>query len=254
MKLVDVHCHIDAEEFDKDRKEVINRAKERNIIKIINSSLGPEYILKGISIKKEFPEVIELTFGLMPYELDDEKFQRTVELIEKHKQEIIGIGEVGLDYYWVRDHKKREKMVDQFRAFIHLAQKMKLPLVIHSRSAGKYAIQVLVEENAKNVLMHSFDGSKSWVRRGVEEGFYFSVPTSVMYSIQKQKMVEILPLENMLLESDAPVLSPVKGERNEPVNIAIFSLKKIAEMKKIDEESVAKITTANASKLFNLNI
>ncbi|MGQ4832856.1 MAG: TatD family hydrolase [Candidatus Asgardarchaeia archaeon] len=252
MKLIDAHCHIDAEEFDNDREYVIKRAKEVGIIKIINSSLGPKYIQKGLIIKRKYPEIIELTFGLMPYDLDEKLFQKTIELIEKHKSIIIGIGEVGLDYYWIRDHKEREKMVERFRAFIHLSQKLKLPLVIHSRSAGKYAIQVLIEENAKNVLMHSFDGSRAWVRRGIEQGYYFSVPTSVMYSIQKQKMVEVLPLENMLLESDAPVLSPVKGERNEPANIAKFSLKKIAEIKKVDEDIVAKITTENATKLFNL--
>jgi len=254
IKVIDAHCHLDDDAYSTDVRTVIEKAKMKGIIAIINCSLGPNYIPRGIALKEAYPNFIFLTFGLMPYELDEKLFTETIRLIKKYKEHIVGIGEVGLDYYWIRDHEKRKIMIERFREFIHLAQAMKLPLVIHSRSAGKYAISVLIEENARNVLMHSFDGASSWVMRGVEAGFYFSVPTSVVYSTQKQRMLSVLPLENTLLESDSPVLSPIKGERNEPSNIIEYSLPKIAELKKVDVSVIAEETTKNAIKLFNLPI
>ena len=251
IRLIDVHAHIDSEEFDKDRDEVIERARRSNVIGIINSALGPKYIQRALEIEERYKDYVFLCFGLEPYNLNDEDFNETINLIKRFKDKIYAVGEVGLDYYWISDHAQREIMKERFIRFIELAKELHKPLVIHSRSAGKYAIQVLIENDAEKVLMHAFDGKASVVRRGVEAGYFFSVPTSVVHSKQKQKMVKVLPLENMMLETDSPVLSPNKDKRNEPANV-IYSLEKVAEIKNFPREDVARITTENAIRFFRL--
>ena len=253
IRLIDVHAHLDSEEFDKDRDEVINRAKRNNIIGIINSALGPKYIKKALEIEKRYHGFVFLCFGLEPYNLKETDFNETINLIKRFKDRIYAVGEVGLDYYWISDHSQREIMEKRFVRFIELSKEIDKPLVIHSRSAGKYAIQILIENNAEKVLMHAFDGKASIVKRGIDYGFFFSVPTSVVYSRQKQKMVRVLPLENIMLETDSPVLSPNKEKRNEPANV-IYSLEKIAEIKQFPREDIAKITTDNAIRFFKLPI
>ena len=251
IRLIDVHAHIDSEEFDKDLDEVIDRAQRNSVIGIINSALGPKYIQKALDIEEKYYGYVFLCFGLEPYNLSDNDFYETVNLIKRFKDKIYAVGEVGLDYYWVSDHSQREIMRERFIQFIELARELHKPLVIHSRSAGKYAIQILIENDAEKVLMHAFDGKASVVKRGVEAGYFFSVPTSVVYSKQKQKMVKVLPLENMMLETDSPVLSPNKDKRNEPANV-IYSLEKVAEIKNFPKEDVARITTENAIMFFRL--
>jgi Mg-dependent DNase len=125
-----------------------------------------------------------------------------------------------------------------------------MPIVVHSRSAGKYAIKILTEEGAKRVIMHAFDGSVGYAIEGVKKGFYFSIPPSIVRSEQKQKMAKHLPLDKILLESDAPVLGPTKDIINTPSNIVI-SAAKIAEIKKIPINEVINATTKNAQEIFN---
>ena len=137
------------------------------------------------------------------------------------------------------------------KKFIQLAKELDKPLIIHSRSAGKYAIEILIEEEANHVLMHAFDGKWRYAQEGAKYGYYFSIPTSVVRSKQKQKLVRMLPLENLMVETDSPVLSPVQGERNKPSNLP-YAIKKIAELKRNNFEEIAKITTENARKFFKL--
>ena len=254
LKLVDSHCHIEDEEFDKDREKVILKAKRSGVIAVITSSLSYKDVLKSLKICNKYNEYIYLTVGFDPTIINEEESNRIQNLARKlaSKGRIIGLGEVGLDYYWVKG-EDREIQKRIFISWIELAEKLKLPLVVHSRSAGKYAIQLLLEYGYDRILMHAFDGRSSWALKGANAGFKFSIPTSVWYSRQKQKLVKALPLECMLVESDSPVLSPVKGERNEPSNL-IYAVKKIAEIKNLSIEEVAEITTENAVKFFYLEV
>jgi len=142
-------------------------------------------------------------------------------------------------------------LIEVFEKFIELSEKLGLPIIVHSRSAGRDAINILVEKNARRVLMHAFDGKASYAMKGVEAGFFFSIPPSIVRSPQKQKLAARLPLENLLLESDSPVLGVDPLKRNEPANI-VFSLREIARIKKVDLEIVAEETTRNAHRLFGL--
>ncbi|OYT65659.1 DNase [Candidatus Bathyarchaeota archaeon ex4484_205] len=248
--LVDAHCHIHSKEFDEDRDEVIRRAEKTGVKAILTSSINFSEIRKASKVAGRY-EIVYLTIGWDPANLDRENHERNLEILENMRERIVGIGEVGLDYYRVRDEEGRKLQRNIFIEYIGMAEKLKLPLIIHSRSAGRYVLEILEEYDVKRVHLHAFDGSKRWVRKAVELGYYLSIPTSVVYSRQKMNMVGIVPLEQLLLETDSPVLSPYKGMRNEPAFIVEAS-RKVAEIKNMSEEEVRKITGINASKFFRL--
>ncbi len=253
MRLIDAHCHLDLPEFDSDRVEVIESAKNKGVSAIVDSGLGPTYGRKALELAKSFSGYVFPTLGLEPYNLSSDDFDSVISLIRASSDMIVGIGEVGLDYYWRKESSERQVQIDRFKSFISLAKELDLPLVIHSRSAGKYALRILKDEGAKWVLMHAFDGKVGWALMGVDAGYYFSIPTSVWMSRQKQKLVKHLPLSHLMLESDSPVLSPFGEGRNEPSNLT-YALKKVAEIKRVDEEVVERETCRNAMSFFKLNI
>lgn len=246
--MIDVHCHLEDEIFDKNRDKIIENAKNVGVKAIITSGIGYNLAIKALSISDG--KYIFLSIGLPPYDLSD--FDKVVYFIEKNIDKIIAIGEVGLDYYLGKENT-REEQLKCFKYFIKLAKDYDLPLIVHSRSAGKYAIETLINEKAEKVVLHAFDGKAMYALKGVNYGFYFSIPPSIIRSKQKQNLVKFLPIDFLMLESDSPVLGPTINEINEPKNI-IISLNKIAEIKKIPKEEVARITTNNAKKVFNINI
>ena len=248
---IDVHCHLNDEDFSEDREEVIKRAKAVGVKAIIDSSIDFASGLLSLQLQNKYKGFVFSSLGLDPSIMNEGEFKRVLELIEQNKDSIVGIGEVGLDFYRIRDEKEQAKQRERFRKFINLAKKLNKPLIVHSRSAGKYAIQVLIEAPPPNVLMHAFDGKVGWAEKGVEAGFYFSIPTSVWHSEQKMRLVAVLPIERMLLETDSPVLGPRRGERNEPANLH-FAAKKIAEIKGMPIEEVKNHTTQNAIRFFEL--
>jgi len=251
MPLIDVHCHIDLPDFDEDREMVIRKAKEKGIVALINSGLGSVSGRKTLRLAEEFHGYLYSTLGLEPHNLNEEEFGEVERLILENRRTIVGIGEVGLDYYWTRGEEARRLQGECFRSFIHLARELDLPLIVHSRSAGKYALQILGEEGAERVLLHAFDGSLGWAMAGVKLGYFFSIPTSVWLSSQKQKLAKHLPLSHIMVESDSPVLSPFGRERNVPANL-VYAVKKIGEIKGIGEAIVENETFQNAVNFFQL--
>lgn len=251
MRLVDAHCHLQDEEFDQDRNYVVERARERGVVSIVTSSLNSLDASKALAIGRNYPDYVYVCIGSNPSNLDLKETRDLMSIIKKHRSGIVGVGEVGLDYYWVRENQYREIQRNLFQEWIGFAEELRLPLIVHSRSAGKYAAQILLETEFRQVLMHAFDGRIGWAAKAAREGVYFSIPTSVWHSRQKQKLVKGLPLDSLLVESDAPVLSPIKEERNEPANL-VYAVRKIAELKGVSEDEVAEMTTANARKFFSL--
>ncbi|MBU4266792.1 MAG: TatD family hydrolase [Candidatus Altiarchaeota archaeon] len=246
--LIDVHTHLDFPQFDSDRKEIVGKASEDGIL-IINSGIGPEGIEKTINLIEKH-EGILATLGLSPQEFDSGVIDETIRLIRKYKNRIVGIGEVGLDYYWIKEPEKRGRGMDNFRRFISLAKELSLPLVVHSRDAENEMVEELTAQGIK-ALLHCFGGSAELGKKAISFGCLVSIPTSVAYSKRKQELVGEIPLEAMVLESDAPYLAPTPRERNTPLNIRIAA-KKIAEIKGIEYDKVAEITTRNAREFFNL--
>lgn len=246
--MIDVHSHLTDASFN-DLPEVLKRAKDAGLECIIMSITDPSEIGRAKEVLATDFDFIFLTIGFDPMILSEEKYLQFESLVKNTS--VVGIGEVGLDHFYIRDHAQRALQERLFRRSIRLALEEDLPLVVHSRSAGRAALEVLYSGGIKRVLMHAFDGKSGDAKTAAERGYYFSIPTSVVHSQQKQKLVKNLPLRSLMLETDSPVLSPIRGTRNEPANL-IYALRKVAEIKGLTEEEVAKITTENAKNFFRL--
>jgi len=267
MKLIDIHAHLEHKRFEKDLDKVIERFREAGGEFIIESGVNPATNRVALEIVEKY-DCVKVSFGLYPIDAlakefeagEGEGFLRSVEefdvdeelvWIEEHADDCVAIGEVGLDYNWkeFQTDEMCEKQKEVFRKVLKLVKKIDKPVIIHSRKAEEDAIEILEELEMKNVVMHCFNGKKALIRRCVANGWYFSVPPIITRLQHFTTLVEIVPLEQLLTETDAPYLSPVAGERNESANVAV-TIKKIAEIKSLDEEEVAEKIYENAENLF----
>lgn len=243
--LVDSHCHLDFPEFDADRDAVVERAGD---VLIINSTVDPELVEKALSMASRHRNV-RLTFGFSASETDEGKYEAMKAAIRANRGAIVGLGEVGLDYHWVKDEAGRETERRHFRELAALSLDLSLPLVVHSRDAEAECINILRELKVR-AMMHCFSGTREQAIEAVGLGCLISVPTSVVNSKQKQRLAAAVPLESLVLETDAPFLSPVKGERNEPANVR-RAAEKVAEVKGLAASKVADAAAENALRFFN---
>jgi len=246
--LFDVHCHLTFPEFGADREDVIERARAAGV-SIINSTVKLEEVEAASELSKKF-ENVYWTLGLSASELDEGKVEAALAAVRARASEIIGVGEVGLDYYWIKDDAGREKEKINFKKFIEVAVELDLPLVVHSRDAEEDVIAMLARHE-KPALLHCFSGSVEQALEAVKLGCLISIPTNVAYVKSRQKLAREVPLENMVLETDAPYLAPEPKTRNEPANVA-RAAEKIAELKGASVEEVAEATTRSAQTFFNL--
>lgn len=187
--------------------------------------------------------------GLYPTRLDEAEAEALLAFVESHREDLAAVGEVGLDHWKVREPADLERQERIFRLFVRAAVRFDLPLNVHSRAAGRRAIEVLLEEKARRVLLHAFDGRPASASAGVGAGYFFSIPPSVVRSPQKQKLARRLPLESLLLETDSPVLGADPLARNEPANVTV-SARAVAEIRGIEESAVREATSENARRLF----
>ncbi len=246
MNLIDTHCHLENNAFDSDLDEVVQRALKKDI-HIISSAIHKEYWDRGCDIASTYKNVYA-AIGLDPVHYSD--VELALEFIRNNVEKIIAIGETGLDHFIVRDHDQRDEQEDAFRKLISIATEFDLPIQIHSRSAGKKALEVLESNEARRVHMHAFDGKASFARVASRDlGYYFSIPTSVVRSPQKQKLVKAIEIERLLLETDSPLLGAEKGMRNEPSNLPV-SLQEVARILHRDIEEIREITLENTLKLY----
>jgi TatD DNase family protein len=249
MKMTtDTHAHLCDPVFDPDLEIVLERAQIAGISAIIAVGENLADAEKNLVLAARHP-MIRPAAGLYPTYLDLELAAKMRAFILSHKDELVAIGEVGLDYWMVKEESGREMQRDIFRGFIEQSKELALPLNVHSRSAGRHAVKVLLESAAGKVQLHAFDGKLSAAMPGVEAGFFFSVPPSILRSEQKQKLVRKLPLSTLLIETDSPVLGPVPQERNEPAN-AWIAARVIAELKGITVDEVGEAVTENTSRLY----
>jgi TatD DNase family protein len=248
LDLTDTHAHICDNVFDSDLDAVIERAKLSGVKKIVSVGEDINDARKTIKLARRFP-AIQPAAGLYPKRLELEDAEEMVQFIRDNHPKLYAIGEVGLDFWIIKDEKSKEIQKDIFMSFIKLSIELDLPLNVHSRSAGRHALKILQECNAKRVQMHAFDGKTSYAMSGVEAGYFFSIPPSVVRSRQKQKLVKALPKEKLLLETDSPVLGPYPNLRNEPANLPI-SARTIADIKDLPLDEILEIVEFNASYLY----
>lgn len=181
--------------------------------------------------------------------VDPGEAERVEQLIRAERARLAAIGEVGLDFWKVQEEAERAVQREIFSRFVALARELDLPLNVHSRAAGREAIDLLIRAGARRVQLHAFDGRAAAALPGVEAGYFFSIPPSVVRSRQKQKLVRRLPLSSLLLETDSPVLGPSPSERNEPANL-IVSLEAICEIKGLPEQQVTEAVEENTRRLY----
>ncbi len=250
--LVDTHAHIADKDFNFDLPEVLERAKSAGVDHIIAVSETLDDVRKNLRLAKEY-DMILLAAGLYPTHLDLDQAEIMIDLIRMNRDKIVAIGEVGLDYWKVQDSKDRVIQREIFESFIKLSLELDKPLNVHARSAGRPAIEKLIEQGASKVQMHAFDGKASTALPGVEAGFFFSIPASIVRSRQKQKLVKRLPMDCLLLETDSPVLGPDPTVRNEPANLTI-ALEEVARLKDIEIDDLKVIIANNFDRLYDTTL
>ncbi|XP_034530184.1 tatD DNase domain containing 3-like isoform X1 [Notolabrus celidotus] len=257
---VDCHCHISARDFDKDIEEVVSNSKKDGLLALVAVAEHAGEFEKIIELSKRFPDFIFPCLGVHPVQEVSPEQQRGASLqdldaalpiIEKYKDHLIAIGEVGLDFTprYVSCDSDKESQRQVLIRQAQIAKELDLPLNVHSRSAGRPTIHLLKEQGVEKALLHAFDGKPSVAMEGVKAGYFFSIPPSIIRSEQKQKLVKQLPLENICLETDSPALGPEKQVRNEPKNICI-SAEYISKIKGVSLQTVMEVTTQNALRLF----
>lgn len=248
MSFIDVHCHLEMVEKEGIRiEEIIRNAKEKNVV-IVWSGVKPETNRKVILWSGKYDNVL-CSLGIYPIDalsLSDEEIDKEISFIEKNKDKITAIGEVGLDFK--EDEKEHARQEKTFRKIIRLAKKIDKPMIVHSRKAEERCIEILEEEKAEKVVMHCFSGKIKFVERIIKNEWLLSIPACVKNSEHFQKIIEITPIENLLCETDSPYLHPEKKFPNLPENV-VFGYEWIAKIKGLELKDVEEKIEENWNRL-----
>ncbi|MBI5207241.1 MAG: YchF/TatD family DNA exonuclease [Candidatus Firestonebacteria bacterium] len=253
----DSHIHLDDERYDSDREDVINKAFIEGVDLILNVGIDLETSKKSIELAKKY-NFIYATCGIHPHEAEKatkEDYIKIKDLLSNEK--VVGIGEVGLDYY--RNISPQNIQKDVFARFIKIAKEVKKPLIVHTRDASFDTMRILEEEGAEDVggVAHCFSGNIDMVKKLLDMNFYISFSGQVTFknALNIIKLVKEIPENRLLIETDGPYLAPepYRGKRNTPVYIK-YVAQKIADIKGLSTEDIGRITKVNAIRLFNLSI
>jgi TatD DNase family protein len=251
MKLVDTHCHIYGESYKEDLDEVLARAGE-DLEFIVNIGYDLNSSQIAVELANKYPFAYA-TVGVHPTDISgysEEVEEKLLELAKNKK--VVAIGEIGLDYYWMKDPKEVQAIY--FRKQMDLARKLNLPVVIHTRDAMEDTVNILNEYKDIRGIMHCFPGSYETAKTLMDR-YYFGVAGVLTFknNVKTREFVEKMPLEKLLIETDSPYLTPVpyRGKRNEPSYVE-FVAKEIANIKGISYEEVVKVTTKNAKIIYGM--
>lgn len=261
--MIDCHCHLADESFNKDIAEVIEKAKQAGVVHAIVVAEFHFDFQRILELAMQFPDFVLPGLGMHPVQQGfvsaSESLYKSAgveQRIRTAADRLRCVGEVGLDFsprYLTNGDGDKQQQHAVFKAQIELAKELGLPLNVHSRSAGTPVIEFLQENGARDVLLHAFSGNLKAVRLGLDAGYYFSMPPSFTMSVEKEAFVREIPLDRLCLESDSPVLGPNRNERNEPANIRLCA-EFIARIKGVDVDEVIQATSQNARKLFRLEV
>lgn len=280
MELFDTHAHYNDEKFDNDRKQIIQDIYNSNVTMLVNAGYSVESSIKAIEIAKDYDWMFNIV-GVSPNDIAesideiDKQISNIEELVKKDKnivkdvesdtakslnivnnnRKIVAIGEIGLDYYWNKENKNLQRYA--FIKQIELANKYNLPIVIHTREAVDDTIDILKNkiEATKKGIFHCCPLNRELVKQGLKMGFYisFAGPVTFKNSKNANEIIQMVPLDKMVIETDSPYLAPEphRGTRNDSRNVRYIA-EKIANVKEISLEDIAKITYKNAMKIFEI--
>ncbi|NPV62091.1 MAG: TatD family hydrolase [Methanotrichaceae archaeon] len=247
---IDSHCHLDFKQFNKDREEVIKRARDSGVAQMINSGVDLATNRRSLELAESY-DFIYATLGLSPNSLDElrePELKALLAQMQDNAEKAVGIGEAGLDYYRCKDPSIRERQFQVFSQVIDLAKSSGLPLVIHSRDAEQKALDMV--KDLDRVVFHCYGGSLGTMKEALDRGFYISLATNLCRSAHHQILAKNVSLDHLLVETDSPFLSPRHG-RNEPANV-LDSIYLIARIRETSPSEIAKITAGNARRVFGL--
>jgi len=252
MYLIDTHTHLYLPEFDNDRKETFERAMASGVKKLILPAIDSNTHAAMTELEEQFENCYSM-IGLHPCSVKQD-FEKEIEIVNGflEKRKFVAIGEIGLDFYWDKTFTKEQ--YEAFRLQVQIALKTGLPIVIHSRNAIDECIGVVKEFPGSKGVFHCFSGNYEQARQIVDAGYYLGIGGVVTFKNSGlDKVMEQIGLNNVILETDAPYLSPVpfRGKRNEPAYTRLVA-EKLASLFNKSLEEIAELTTENALKLFKL--
>ena len=261
MEFFDSHCHLDDERFEEDREEIIEKIKESGVTKLVSAGYSIEGSRKGVELSKKY-EFIYTTCGLSPNDIPqtEEELWKDIDKIKKLVKEnleykkIVAIGEIGLDYYWEKDNERRELQKKAFVKQIELANDFNLPIVIHTRDAVMDTIEILKKNKVnKKGVFHCCPLNRELVKEALKLDFYisFAGPITFKNSKNANEIIQMVPDDKILIETDSPYLSPepLRGKRNDSRNVKYIA-QKIADVKELSINEVAEFTSQNAKRVF----
>ncbi|MEP7075813.1 MAG: TatD family hydrolase [Acidobacteriota bacterium] len=261
MTLIDSHCHIDGEQFDADRNEVVQRARESGVVAMLNVGTGDprtDDFRRAVAVAEKYDNVFA-SVGVHPHDAElynDEAEDHLTQLV-KNSPKVIAWGEIGLDYYY--DHSPREIQREVLIRQIRKARELDLPIIIHSRDADDETVEVLTGEcsyKGFRGIMHCFGGTPAMARALMKLGFLISFAGNVTFKKAEnlRESAKVVPLDKLLVETDCPFLTPVpfRGKRNEP-SLVVHTAKFLADLYAVEFERLAQATTDNFLRFFGLD-
>ncbi|RCW49941.1 MULTISPECIES: TatD family hydrolase [unclassified Halanaerobium] len=255
MHLIDTHAHLDCEDFDGERDQVIQRAAEKGVNKIVNIGADLQSSRKSVELAEKYDNIYAAV-GVHPHEADtvsDDILNKIAELSQN--KNTAAFGEIGLDFYY--DNSPRDIQQDVFLKQLLLAKDLNLPVVIHSRSAEEETLKIMDKASPfpKGVIFHCYAYDESYVDSLIERDFYIAFGGLLTFrnTDAVREAFKKVPLNRILFETDAPYLTPTpfRGKRNEPAYVE-YVLKKASVVRRIREMELAKITTENAERIYNI--
>ena len=255
--IIDIHSHLDHPLLNGRIDEIIKNAMSSNVRHIITNGIDPATNRLCLGLSERY-DIVKCGMGAYPRDLLkreaesgyttvmwDYDIEIEIEFIKQHRENISAVSEIGLDF----TYGENPMQIEDFQRMISLAEDIKKPVVIHSRKAEQRCVEILESSNMRNIIMHCFCGKKSLVKRIRDNGWFFSIPTSVVRAEQFQMIINEVPLSQLFCETDSPYLSPFKDKPNEP-SFVFESYKKIAEIKKMEFVEVVNNIYLNWQRVF----
>ena len=247
MNLADVHAHLDLIESSA-RISVVQRAEEAGVRAVITNSVDSKTGNAALELQEKFG-IVRAALGVYPAvaaRMDDSELRKELEFMQENSGRIAAVGEIGLDYQETEDRERQQKA---FEMQLRMAKRLDVPALVHSRKAEKEVIETAASSGHPKIILHAFHGSMKLVSEAAGAGMLFSIPSNILRSGHFQKIAEIVPLESLLTETDAPYLGPEKEGSSEPAHVEL-SVRKIAEIRKISAEDAAKKIYGNFERMF----
>ncbi|RLG35488.1 hypothetical protein DRN80_01815 [Methanosarcinales archaeon] len=257
VKIIDIHCHLTFKEYEADRADVIEDA--RAILKrVVTSGVEPEDARKALELAESYSDFIFVSLGLHPIhvvEKTDHEISDYEEFISDNRARIVGIGEIGLDYHWIRDPLKIKRTKNVFKELLELAKELDLPVVLHLRGEGaiEEGLKFISDADIRKAVFHCFTGKPQLAAEICDEGYHISLPASISKSKTMKKVAKRIPLSSLHAETDAPYLSPDEQKRNVPQQVKVV-YEEIARQKKSDFQSVENAIDANFERMFRVKV